>query len=272
MTIMFQTLICLLGGYNMIFFNRLFLSPLEQFRLQLLYPLRLHIGDLCLDFSLTVSFAYLVGALLLCKRVTKLRRLYIWSGSVWQGVVENIYKFVFSIIKQQSGAKGLQYFPFIYTLFWYVLLLNIVGLFPYSFTNTSQIAITGTLGLSVIVGIVILGFYCKGLNFLKIFIPSNVPTIIFPFLVVIEIVSFCIRPVSLSLRLCANMMAGHTLLNIICSFFVSLFYYKNILSWVVLILLLAIGVLEFGIAILQAYVFTMLSCVYLNDAIGEVGH
>src|ERR1044071_272649 len=247
-------------------------SPLEQFGLQLLYPVRIVVGGMVLDISITRSLILFIGVLFILRCLVWGTRRYIWFTQSQQVIGDMLLMFVYVTVVQQTGVKGLRFYPMLVTLFCFILVMNILGLFPLSFTNTSQIGITATLGFSMMLGIIILGFYLKGWRFILIFVPSNVPSVLLPFLVMIEFISFMIRPVSLSLRLCANMMAGHILLNIIGSFVYSLWCYNHGLAALgVWILLLAVVMLEVGIAFLQAYVFLMLVSVYLNDAIG-MGH
>jgi F-type H+-transporting ATPase subunit a len=248
------------------------ISPLEQFGLKILYPIRVQLGIVNLDLSLTISLVFLVLACyfyynIFCKGVD-----YIWYPNGIQCNREALFTFIYNIILQQTGRGGLRYFPLIFTLFSFIVSMNFIGLLPLSFTNTSQIIMTATLSFSVIVGIILLGVHLKSLKFFEIFIPSNVPGILLPFLVLIEIVSFSIRPLSLALRLCANMMAGHTLLNIIGSFFFALIFLSKLSGVIIWVLLIAVGILEICIAVLQAYVFVMLVCVYMNDAISMKGH
>jgi F-type H+-transporting ATPase subunit a len=249
------------------------ISPLEQFGLRLFLPVRFQVVGCVFDFSLTMSFLINIFIIVILMGVIMNTRKYIWNKTPKVLVGSRLVEFVYITIMQQSGRAGLVYFPMLLTLFCLILLSNLLGLIPYSFTNTSQIGITLTFGLSMVLGIIFLGFYLKGFGFLRIFVPSNVPSVLLPFLVVIEVVSFLIRPISLSLRLCANMMAGHILLHIIGSFSFALFYsfytFGYLGAW---FLIVVIFMLELGIAFLQAYVFLMLVCVYLNDAILIGGH
>jgi F-type H+-transporting ATPase subunit a len=249
------------------------ISPLEQFGLKLIYPVRLDLSGLILDLSITMLLIVnLLIFIVMMGLVVNVQR-HIWYVSPKAIMGLSLVDFVYSTVVQQSGTAGLVYFPVLFTLFFLILGSNLYGLIPFGFTTTSQISVTITLGLSVVLGIIILGFYLKGVEFFGIFVPSNVPSVLLPFLVIIEVVSFLIRPISLSLRLCANMMAGHISLNIIGSFsfalFFSYFTFGYIGAW---FLMVVIFMLELGIAFLQSYVFLMLVCVYLNDAISRGGH
>jgi len=175
------------------------------------------------------------------------------------------------MLKTQSSLKGQQFFPIIFVTFGFVLLSNLLGLTPYAFTPTSHIIVTFLLAFSFFVGLTIVGFMRQGVSFLKLFLPSGVPVAILPLMVLIEIMSYCIRPISLSVRLFANMLAGHTLLHIVAGFCVKLLDNGILFAMLPVILLLAITLLEFGIAFLQAYVFVILLSIYLNDSI-SAGH
>jgi F-type H+-transporting ATPase subunit a len=169
-------------------------------------------------------------------------------------------------MKQQiNNIISLKYFPLVFNIFILILIFNINGLLPYSFTITSQIIVTLQLALSMFIGIIIIGFYNKDLKFLLLFVPKNIPKILVPFLTLIEIVSFLIRPFSLSVRLFANMLAGHTLLFIIASFnfFIAINYILVLI--LPLFFIFFILILEFAIAFVQAYIFVILISIYLND-------
>lgn len=174
------------------------------------------------------------------------------------------------MLNQQAGAKALRFFPLFATTFFIILGANLIGLTPFGFTVTGHIIITFTLALAFNLGFVFLGLQLHKLHFLKLFVPSGVPQVLLPLIVVIEIVSYVIRTFSLSLRLFANMMAGHTLLQILASFVVAFLSVGGLISFVGLVpfaLVFAVTVLEVAIAFLQAYVFTILLCIYANDSI-----
>ena len=177
---------------------------------------------------------------------------------------EMSYTFVAKMINDTAGSKARPYFPFIFCLFMFVLLCNMVGMLPYSFTVTSHIIITFTLATIVFVGVTIIGFMKHGLKYLSIFVPSGVPTLLLPLIVVIEVISYLSRPVSLSVRLFANMMAGHTMLKVFGGFVISLGFLGG---WLPLSFSVALTGLEILVAFLQAYVFAILTCIYLNDAL-----
>jgi F-type H+-transporting ATPase subunit a len=184
------------------------------------------------------------------------------------------YEFVANTVRSSAGTEGMKFFPFVFTLFMFVLFANMIGLIPYSFTVTSQLIITATLALLVFFIVVIYGFWRNGLRFLKLFVPSGVPVYILPAIVVIEVLSFISRPVSHSVRLFANMLAGHITLQVFAGFIIMLAGF-GVVGWLgaalPLILVIMLTALEFLVAFLQAYVFAILTCIYLNDAI-HPGH
>lgn len=181
-----------------------------------------------------------------------------------QSMAELSYEFIANMIRENAGKAGMRYFPFIFTLFMFILFCNLIGMIPYTFTVTSHIIVTFAMALIVFIGVTVIGFARHGLHFLKLFVPSGVPMALLPLLVVIEVLSYLIRPISLSVRLFANMTAGHTMLKVFASFVVML----GVLGgWAPLAFVVALTALEIGIAFLQAYVFTILTCIYLNDAL-----
>jgi F-type H+-transporting ATPase subunit a len=181
-----------------------------------------------------------------------------------QSMAELSYEFIANMIRDNVGTAGMKYFPFIFSLFMFILFCNLIGMIPFTFTVTSHIIVTFAMALVVFIGVTIIGFTRHGLHFLKFFVPAGVPMALLPLLVVIEVLSYLIRPVSLSVRLFANMTAGHTMLKVFGGFVVML----GILGgWAPLAFVVALTGLEVGIAILQAYVFTILTCIYLNDAV-----
>ena len=168
------------------------------------------------------------------------------------------------MISDTAGSKAKPYFPFIFSLFMFVLFCNMIGMLPYSFTVTSHIIVTFALAAVIFIGVTIIGFVNHGIRYLKIFIPSGVPIVLLPIIVIIEIISYLSRPVSLSVRLFANMLAGHTMLKVFGGFVISL---GIIGGWLPLSFTVALTGLEILIAFLQAYVFAILTCIYLNDAL-----
>ena len=235
-------------------------NPLAQFVIKPL--LHLPIGDL--DLSYTNSALFMTIALVLASSFLLLatRRSALVPGR-WQSLAEISYEFVANMIRDNVGQEGRKYFPFIFTLFMFVLFGNLLGMIPYSFTYTSHIVVTFALAAIVFIGVTIIGFQKHGLRFLGFLMPAGVPVFMAPLIIPIEILSYFTRPVSLSLRLFANMTAGHTMLKVFAGFVGLL----GVLGVVPLLLVAALTGLELIIAFLQAYVFTILTCVYLNDAL-----
>lgn len=235
-------------------------NPLEQFEIKPLIPIRL--GDLDLSFtnsSLLMMLAVVCTAILLG----------LGSGRAtlvpgrWQSLAEISYQFVANMIRDNVGAEGRRYFPFIFSLFMFVFFGNMLGLLPYSFTFTSHIIVTFGMAAVVFVGVTIIGFVKHGVRFFGFFLPHGVPWYMTWLIVPIELLSYFTRPVSLSLRLFANMTAGHTMLKVFAGFI----FVLGLAGVVPLALVVALTGLELIIAFLQAYVFTILTCVYLNDAL-----
>jgi F-type H+-transporting ATPase subunit a len=191
-----------------------------------------------------------------------------------QSVAELSYEFVANTLRSSTGTEGMRFFPFVFTLFMFVLAANLIGLIPYSFTVTSQIIVTVALALLVFFIVVVYGFWRHGLHFLNLFVPKGVPIYILPLIVFIEVLSFLSRPVSHSVRLFANMLAGHITLQVFAGFIIMLAGF-GVLGWLgavlPFIMVVLLTALELLVAFLQAYVFAILTCIYLNDAI-HPGH
>ena len=180
-----------------------------------------------------------------------------------QLIAEMFYTFVAKMISDTAGSKARPYFPFIFSLFMFVLFCNMVGMLPYSFTVTSHIIVTLIMALFIFIAVTIIGFIKHGFKYLSIFVPSGVPAVLLPLITIIEIISYLSRPVSLSVRLFANMLAGHTLLKVFAGFVVSMPFFTGVFP---LAFIVALTGLEILIAFLQAYVFAILTCLYINDA------
>jgi F-type H+-transporting ATPase subunit a len=191
-----------------------------------------------------------------------------------QSIAELSYEFVANTIRSTAGSEGMKFFPLVFSLFMFILVANVIGLVPYTFTVTSHIIITASLALLVFLTVIIYGFWKNGLRFFKLFVPSGIPVYILPLIVFIEVLSFLSRPVSHSIRLFANMLAGHITLKVFASFITMLAGF-GVAGWfgaaLPLALVVALTALELLVAFLQAYVFTILTCIYLNDAI-HPGH
>jgi F-type H+-transporting ATPase subunit a len=236
-------------------------NPVEQFKIEPLIPLE--IGGVNVSFtnsSLFMMVAVVLATLLLTLSV-KGRAL---IPGRWQSVAELLYEFVANMIRDNVGTEGRKYFPFIFTLFMFVLFGNLIGMVPYTFTYTSHIIVTFGLAIVIFIGVTIIGFVRHGTHYLRMFFPHGAPWPTAFILVPIELISYCSRPFSLAIRLFANMTVGHIILKVMGGFVVALGILGGILP---MAFLGGVTVLEFGIALLQAYVFTVLTCIYLHDAI-----
>lgn len=182
----------------------------------------------------------------------------------WQSMTELSYEFIANLIRDTVGAEGRKYFPIIFTLFMFVLFGNMIGMLPYAFTFTSHIIVTFAMALIVFLFVTVLAIMKHGMKFFSFFVPPGAPIFMWPLLIPIEIISYLSRPISLSVRLFANMLAGHTLLKVFAGFVVSL---GIIGGWLPFAFIVALTGLEILIAFLQAYVFTILTCLYINDAL-----
>ena len=193
----------------------------------------------------------------------------------WQSMAEMAYEFIANTVRQNAGEAGMKFFPLIFTLFMFVLFMNLFGLLPYSFTPTSHIIVTFAMALLVFLTVILVGLIRHGLHFFSLFVPGGVPAWLLPVIVPIEVISFLSRPISLSVRLFANMLAGHTMLKVFAMFVVSLGTAGGILSFgsvLPMLGIVAVTALEFLVAGLQAYVFAVLTSIYLNDAINLHEH
>ena len=236
-------------------------SPMEQFEIKRLLDLK--IGGL--DVSFTNSSFWMIVAVIAATGVfvVGMRQRALVPGKL-QSVAELGYEFIAGMVRDNVGDAGKKYFPFIFTLFIFILFANVLGMVPYSFTPTSHIVVTFAMALFVFLGVTFIGFAKHGLHFFSFFVPKGVPFVLVPLLVFIEVISYLIRPVSLSVRLFANMLAGHTMLKVFGGFVVAM---GLLGGWAPLAFIVALTGLELLIAFLQAYVFAILTCLYLNDAI-----
>ena len=181
-----------------------------------------------------------------------------------QSTAELSYEYVANMVRDIVGEGGMKYFPWIFTIFMFILVLNLLGLVPYSFTVTSHIIVTFAFAAMVWLVVTAIGFINHGPGFLKLFVPSGVPWWLLPIIVVIELISYLIRPISHSVRLFANMMAGHAMLKVFAGFVIGL---GLLGGWAPLVFLVGFTGLELVVAFLQAFIFTVLTCIYLNDAV-----
>jgi len=245
-------------------------DPIEQFNIEKLFTIG-HIGNQ--EIAFTNSSAYMLGAVALISLLMLGSGRRLVPGRL-QSVAEIAYEFVANTIRSTAGKEGMKFFPLIFSLFMLIAVSNIVGVIPYNFTIASHIIVTAALAFLVFFTVLIYGFYKNGLKFLKLFVPSGIPIFILPLVVFIEIFSFFLRPISHSVRLFANMLAGHIALAVFASFIPLLAglgivgYFGAILP---LGMVIALTALELLVAFLQAYVFTILTCIYINDAI-HPGH
>ena len=247
-------------------------DPIQQFQIVELVPLA-KIGSITIAFTnsalyMAVAVALTAG-LMLCGTA---RRLIVPDRM--QSVAEIAYEFVADTIRNTIGEGGMRFFPLVFSLFMFLLVSNVIGLIPYNFTVASHIIITLALALLVFLTVLVYGFWKNGLHFFNLFVPKGIPIIVLPLIVFIEVLSFLSRPVSHSVRLFANMLAGHITLKVFAGF-VTLMGTLGIAGWIGASLPLALTVvltaLELLVAFLQAYVFAILNCIYLNDAI-HPGH
>jgi F-type H+-transporting ATPase subunit a len=248
-------------------------DPIHQFQIRELFPIA-RIGNT--EIAFTNSAAYMVAAVAIIM-------LFLVGGTARRSLVpdrlqstaELTYEFVANTIRSTAGSEGMHFFPFVFTLFMFILTVNIIGLIPYAFTVTTHIIITATLALTVFLTVLAYGFWNHGLHFFNLFVPKGIPLYILPLIVFIEVLSFLSRPISHSVRLFANMLAGHITLKVFASFITLLGGGAGIIGMVgatlPLALVVALTALEVLVAFLQAYVFAILTCIYLNDAI-HPGH
>ena len=242
-------------------------SPVEQFTIKAL----LHLELLGYDVSFTNSALFMILAVLVSTvyLTMAMRKREMVPGRL-QASAEMLYEFVSDMVRSNAGSEGRPYFPFIFTLFIFLLFGNMLGLIPYSYTFTSQIVVTFVMAAIVFVGVTLVALIKHGMHFFSFFVPPGAPKALIPFLILIEVISYFVRPVSLSVRLFANMLAGHTMLKVFAGLAVMITSAGGVaMAGSVLPFLALIGLtgLEVLVAGLQAYVFTILTCMYLNDAL-----
>jgi F-type H+-transporting ATPase subunit a len=244
---------------------------MHQFEIKRIFDLELF--GLDASFTNSALFMVIAACLITLFTVFAMRRGALVPSRL-QSVAELSYEFIANTINSTAGKEGMKFFPFVFSLFMFILFLNLIGLIPYSFTVTTHIVITASLALMVFLTVIVYGFWKNGLRFLKLFVPSGIPWYILPLVSAIEVLSFLSRPISHSVRLFANMLAGHITLKVFAGF-IGLLGAWGFVGWVGAILPLGLTValtaLELLVAVLQAYVFAILTCIYLNDAI-HPGH
>ena len=247
-------------------------DPIHQFQIKNLMPM-LSMGGHHIDFTNSALFMFIIVGVVSALLIGATAPRAVVPGRL-QSIAEMSYEFVAHTVRSSTGNEGMRFFPFVFTLFMFVLFANVIGLIPYSFTVTSQLIVTAALALLVFFIVVGYGFWHNGLHFLNLFVPKGVPKLILPAIVAIEVLSFLSRPVSHSVRLFANMLAGHITLQVFAGFIIMLGgagifgVFGATLPFIMVVLLSALEVL---VAFLQAYVFAILTCIYLNDAI-HPGH
>ncbi len=237
-------------------------NPMSQFDVYRIGP-EIKVGAFDISFTNASLFMIIstVSILLLFNLGSKRNSV---LPNKMQLLAELSYTFVAKMISDTAGSKAKPYFAFIFSLFMFVLFCNMFGMIPYTFTVTSHIIVTFILASFIFIGVTIVGFVKHGFGYLKLFVPSGVPAVLLPLIVVIEIISYLSRPISLSVRLFANMMAGHTMMKVFGGFVISL---GLVGGWLPLSFSVALTGLEILVAFLQAYVFAILTCIYLNDAL-----
>jgi F-type H+-transporting ATPase subunit a len=242
------------------------INPMEQFRVEPIIPL--HIAGYDVSFTNQALIMCVVVAVASIFMLIAASRRQLVPGRT-QSLAEISYEFVGDMIQSAAGKEGLKFFPFVFAIFFFVLFSNVFGLIPGVFTVTSQIAVTFALSVVVILAVIVTGFLRHGIGFLMLFVPKA-PFALLILLVPIEIISFFTRPISLSVRLFANMLAGHTMLKVFAGFVIALGGAGGILTFLSIapmLLIIAITALELLVAVLQAYVFAILTCIYLSEAL-----
>jgi len=251
------------------------MDPIHQFEIKRLFPIA-HFGTTEIAFTNSALFMLIALAVILLLTLGATRSRALVPGRA-QVLAEMSYEFMASTLRSTAGPEGMKFFPLVFSLFMFILVLNVMGIIPYTFTVTSHIIITVALALLVFFTVLVYGFWKHGLRFLKLFVPSGIPIYILPLVSFIEVLSFLSRPVSHSVRVFANMLAGHITLKVFGGFVTMLgaAAIPLYLGWLGAVLpfglTVALTALELLVAVLQAYVFAVLTCIYLNDAI-HPGH
>lgn len=235
-------------------------APLEQFVIKPLVPI--HIGSTDISYTNSALMMTIVVALIMLLLVGATRRAALVPGRL-QSAAEMCYEFVANMVRENVGTEGIEYFPLVFSIFMFVLFGNFLGLIPYSFTFTGQVVVTFALAIFVFLLVTLVAFIKHGIHFFTFFFPAGAPKVMAPVLIPIEVISYMSRPVSLGIRLFANMMAGHTMMAVFAGFTITL----GIFGFLPIAINVAMFALEMIVCALQAYVFTILSCLYLRDAI-----
>jgi F-type H+-transporting ATPase subunit a len=235
-------------------------SPLEQFEIHTLHPI--NVGGINASFTNASLYMAVAVVAVTTFLVLGMRRAAVVPGR-WQSMAEIMYEFIAGMIRDNAGHDAKAYFPFVFTLFMFILFANLIGLIPGAFAVTSHIVVTFALAAVVFIGVTLVAIAKHGLKFFTYFLPPDTPLYMAPLLVPIEIISYLARPVTLALRLFANMMAGHTMLHVFAGFVILL----GLFGVAPLVVIVGLYVLELLVALLQAYVFAILTCLYLHDAL-----
>jgi F-type H+-transporting ATPase subunit a len=248
------------------------MDPIHQFEIKNFFTIT-HIGGHEIAFTNSALYMMIALAVITALMLGATASRALVPGRM-QSIAELSYEFVATTLRQSAGSEGMKFFPLVFTLFMFILAVNLLGMIPYTFTVTTHIVITVSLAMLVFVTVIVYGFKKNGLHFLKLFVPSGIPIYILPLVTFIEVLSFISRPISHSVRLFANMLAGHITLKVFAAF-ITMLGAAGFLGWIGAVLPLGLTValtaLEFLVAFLQAYVFAILTCIYLNDAI-HPGH
>jgi F-type H+-transporting ATPase subunit a len=247
-------------------------DPIHQFQIVDLFPIA-KFGSTQIAFTNSAAFMVIAVAGITAFLVGATAKKSVVPGRL-QSAAELSYEFVANTINSTAGKEGMRFFPFVFSLFMFILVTNLVGLIPYTFTVTSHIIVTAALAISVFLTVLVYGFWKNGLHFFNLFVPKGIPIYILPLIIFIEVLSFLSRPISHSVRLFANMLAGHITLKVFASFITllgGLGIFGMAGATLPLALVVALTALELLVAFLQAYVFAILTCIYLNDAI-HPGH
>jgi F-type H+-transporting ATPase subunit a len=247
-------------------------DPIHQFQIHKIFTIG-HIGGQEIAFTSSSAYMFLAVAVISLLMIGGSAGRQLVPGRI-QSVAELSYEFVASMIRSTAGAEGMRFFPLVFSIFMFICVSNVIGIIPYAFTVSSQIIVTAAMALFVFFLVLFYGLYRNGLKFFKLFVPSGVPIFIMPIVVPIEVISFLLKPISHSVRLFANMLAGHIALKVFASFVVMLgtLGILGVFGAVLpLGLTIALTALELLVAFLQAYVFAILTCIYLNDAL-HPGH
>jgi F-type H+-transporting ATPase subunit a len=247
-------------------------DPISQFQIKKIFTVG-HVGPYEIAFTNSTLYMVIALGVITALMLGATSRRSLVPGRL-QSLAEVSYEFMASTLRSSAGSEGMKFFPLVFSLFMFILVVNVIGIIPYTFTVTSHIIITVSLALLVFFTVIIYGIKKNGLKFFKLFAPSGIPMLIMPLIVIIEIMSFLSRPISHSVRLFANLLAGHITLKLVAGF-VAMMGSIGWLGWVGAIaplsLTVALTALELLVAFLQAYVFAILTCIYLNDAI-HPGH